>query len=114
MATGQTWGYWYVISSINKFTLPLCVEFDVVAFSDTPRCRWIGDNTSINVGNISVLGHYKYFLSDTSCTLSINGGTPTHLTQLENASKTQGLGVFFELDTDTDSVTYKNFIVYYL
>lgn len=113
MDADKTWGYYYPYKDANRFELPFCLEVDVLSFTDSPRIRWRAkDNTTWNVGNITQTGHYKYIITDTSCTLSINDGTPTHLTLLENTEKTQGLGPFWELDASTDSVTYKNFIVY--
>lgn len=113
MTTGQTWGYYFPISQSTRFTLPCVVEMDIVAYTDSPRLRWqVDSTTTVNVGNISVTGHWKYILSNTSCTLSINDGTPLHLTALENATKTNGIQPFWELDADIDSVTYKNFIIY--
>ena len=112
MSSEQTWGYYHPISTSNRFTLPFCVEVDIVAFEDTPRLRFATDNTSENVGDITSTGHYKYIITNTDCTLSINGGTPFHLTGLENASKNHGVEPVFELDTHTDKVTYKNFVIY--
>ena len=110
MGTGQTWGQAYVKSNSYKFSLPICLEFDVVSVEDSPKLRLYGDSTS-TVISLSQLGHYKIKFTDNGCPILINSGIPTTYSWIDDLAKTNGLGMAFELDADTDKLTYKNFVI---
>jgi hypothetical protein len=110
MATGQTWGYVYVNNQNYKFDLPLCMEFDLVEMIDSPRVRFKGDTSSQAHGLSNFgTGHYKWVITKTDIQLTVDGvNKPLSL----NLARENGLGIYWEFDSDTDGLTYKNFVVY--
>lgn len=111
MKNGETWGYAFVIHSTNRFILPICIEFDLVKLVDSPRIRFNGDNSSYAYV-LTTTGHYKISILNESATLKIDDNAPFHLYSLESLAKSNGVGVYWELDTDTDKLNYKNFMIY--
>ena len=112
MATGQTWGYAWVNSTNYRFNLPLVIEYNLVEIVDSPRIRFLCDTSSYayilsNYGT----GHHKWIITDSTISLTVNGQSKN--VQLAY-TRDNGLGIYWEFDSDTDGLTYKNFIVYYL
>ena len=109
MGAGLTWGYWYVINNSTKFQCPIKIEYDLVNIVDTPKIRF--NNGTTNQGHtFSETGHYEWTITLDTVSLKIDGVTKQNWITLD---RTGGLIVYFELDADTDGLTYKNFKIYY-
>jgi len=98
-------------SSINRFIeSDFCIEFDVVEFTGQFGVRIrTTSNTDINLGNVASAGsHILIQFKDNVLTYTIDDGTP----QVVSQSITGNIGVSIRLGTGTNSIRYKNFVVY--
>ena len=103
------WAYAYVTSSSTYFNCPFVVEFTVVALSDSPQFRVANPSNTQNAFGLNWLGDYRFEFRTDSVIVKVNGETKTNSFTLD---RTNGLNLFFTLDTTTDRVTYKDFKVY--
>ena len=110
MATGETWGYAWVNSNNYKFNIPLVIEYNLVEIVDSPRIRFSCDTGSyayllFNYGT----GHHKWIITNSTISLTVDGQSQQVALSY---TRDNGIGIYWEFDSDTDGLTYNNFIIY--
>lgn len=98
-------------SSINRFIeTNFGLEFDIVSFSGDfgVRIRTTSNTDLALQDKVSNGSHVKITFNDGVLSYSIDGGTP----QSQSTSISGSMGVSFRLGSGTNSVKYKNFVIY--
>ena len=94
------------------FDVGFAVEMDISNIVNYPRFRFYYGTSSANVETIlSTEGHYKFLVTSTGITVSVNGGTPTVLTD-DSISGQVSMGFVDTAVSSLSGLVFKNFVVY--
>ena len=94
------------------FDVGFAVEMDISNIVNYPKFRFYYGTSSANAETIfSTEGHYKFLVTSTGITVSINGGTPTVLTD-DSISGQVSMGFVDTAVSSLSELTFKNFVVY--
>ena len=102
------WSQWYANNNAT-FSAPLCVEFEVVSFTETPVIRFRNNNAN-SPFMISETGHYKIVFDESSIDVIVNGVSKQHWIPVSILELP--FAVFFECSDANESVKYRNFVIY--
>ena len=108
LTSNTAWAY-YQANNNATFSAPLCIEFDVVSFTETPSIRFSNNNTN-SLYIINETSHYKIVFGENSINVIVNGVSKQHW--IPTSILDLPFRVFFECSDANESVKYRDFVIY--